>query len=108
MAADGGGQKSEGESKPGQPRRFSLRGLIAARVTRLATCAEFATRGWRWMLSALLLGLVPLILAYLLGTWLHQIVTAVLLTLIVLPLAWQDKWAKGIATIALTFVAHCV
>jgi hypothetical protein len=60
------------------------------------------------VISAIIVGGVPFGLSLLAGVGGHQLVSAIGLSLLCLALAKDDAWVKGIATIALTFLAHSV
>ncbi|MEW6212011.1 MAG: hypothetical protein AB1631_26885 [Acidobacteriota bacterium] len=73
---------------------------------RFAGAAEPLCRSWRWMPSAILAGVLPLLLSYWLKVKGHQIASAVLLMLLCLHCVRESKWVKGIALMALAFLAH--
>ena len=87
--------------------RVGLAALIADRLTRLERLIEPATRGGRCYVSAIAIAIAPLFASYATSTSWHQLLTAVLLAALCLPLAWRDSWRRGIATIGLAFFAHC-
>lgn len=72
-------------------------------------------RGWRFAPAAVAAGALPLLLAFLLASHLpasvgaawHQLVSGTLLFLLLLPSLREDRLARGVATIGLTFLAHC-
>lgn len=72
--------------------------------------SEFAAPiadGTFWWIAAIGAGVIPLYIGWGLGTSYHQGVSAVLLFFLLLSNARHDSWARGIATLAIGFGAHC-
>lgn len=94
---------------PGRRSRPALlRALVASRIGVLATQFDPLTRGWLWLPASLATGAVPVLLLLGLRSSGHQLVTAMLLTVLCLPLVWRDAWWQGLATISIVFVSHSV
>lgn len=63
-------------------------------------------RGPRWALSAALAGTLPLLLAWPLGSSVHQGISGLLLTLLVWGCVVQGRFGAALGTIGLAFGAH--
>ena len=75
---------------------------------QIAGVADPVCRGWKLPVAAISVGACPPVVSFWFGLPGHQLVSAVLLALLCLALARQDRWLTGIAVIAGTFVVHNV
>ena len=64
--------------------------------------------GWRWIPAAIGIGVLPFLVSWRLSARGHQLVSAVLLMVALLPCLRNKQWLKGLALIAVTYFAHCV
>lgn len=97
---------SETQNSPTIRQGNALRCLIARRVRFLETLLQPLVSGWRWVILALLLGMIPCALCVMFGwTW-HRPFTAIVLTLMVVPLASSNRWLSGLSAIVLVFASH--
>jgi len=65
------------------------------------------TNGRAWLLWPALAGSVPLLIAWPLGAWWHQLVSGVLVWALFLPAVVADRTARGVGVLAMGFAAHC-
>ena len=100
------GEATELRRKRSAAGRIVVSGL--RRVSSIAGIAAPAVRGCRWVVAAVVVGGLPFVLSVFTGFGGHQLVSAIGLSLLCLALAKDDAGAKGIATIALTFLTHCI
>jgi hypothetical protein len=82
--------------------------VSARRATyNFAGLAQPFCEGWRWMPASIAVGTLPFLISYATGAPGHQIVSALLLMMLCLPCAREDRWIKGIGVLALSYTAHC-
>jgi hypothetical protein len=82
--------------------------VSARRATHnFAGLAQPFCEGWRWIPASIVVGTFPFLISYVTGAPGHQIVSALLLMVLCLPCARAEDWVKGIAIMALTYMAHC-
>jgi hypothetical protein len=79
---------------------------LGRRLLAVAAMARPLCAGWRWVPSALAVGLGPLLLGYALGSAAHQAATAVLLVPLFLALVRDDRQGPALAALALVGGAH--
>src|SRR6185436_17119542 len=63
--------------------------------------------GPRWLIAALAAGVLPLLVAAPFGSPLHQPVTALLAFALVVGAVHAGRTLRGLAAVAVVFVAHC-
>ena len=84
-----------------------LRQRVGAYSWRMAGLCQPLTHAPSWWLWAVAAGVVPLALGWLLGTGLHQSLTAVLLFLLLLPAVRDERPLRGMGVLGLGFASHC-
>ena len=87
------------------PLRPPAAGIKGALGLGEATSALFAGHAWLWV--AIAIGAVPVALAALPATHWHQVVTALLVFALVVGAIHAGQAVRGLAAVALAFVAHC-
>lgn len=60
-----------------------------------------------WIVWSALAGALPLLLAWPLGVWWHQLVAGVVVWALFLPAVVKDDTARGVGVLAVGFAAHC-
>lgn len=92
------------------PRRWlgliSVPSSVPRQFERAATALEPLILGPRWIVSALLAGIVPLGLGLLVGSSAHQIVSGMLGFLLLLPALRRDDTLRAVGVVALLFAGH--
>ncbi len=78
----------------------------AQTADRIAILFEPCGRRYFWLVSALVIGGLPVALSIWTNVPGHQLISALLLSALCLGLARTDRWIAGISAITVAFVAH--
>ena len=93
------------DSTPRTPIQKSFQQLQKT-VRGIANTSNFFLDNRFWAATAIGIGIVPLLLSLALGIIGHQILSAILLSLLCIGLLWKDGWIRCIIAITLTFLSH--
>lgn len=85
-----------------------LRRTIGSRLELSAAWVAPWVSKRRWVPTAIVIGVGPLVVSVVLGIPGQQWVSAVLLAIVTLGMVAEDRWKSGVVLMGLAFLSHCV